>query len=110
MTAMQQDKETTLNLSGHLIIDRAAELKAELVAAIAENRRVFIDLSQAEELDLSCLQLVYAARRSASAVGKELHFVGTVPARIAKRLSSSGFLKGLPEKAEELEANLTDFQ
>lgn len=110
MAALMIDNEKTLNLGGPLIIDRAAPLKAELTEALSENKKVFLDISQAEDLDLSCLQVIYAARRSAAASGKELHFIGTIPLRIVNRLAASGFLKGKPEKAADFEASLTDFQ
>ncbi len=98
-----------VNLSGSLLVDRAAQLKKELGEAVAASERVLVSLSLVEELDLACLQVLYAARRAAAAAGRELRFVGSVPSRIVERLYVTGFLKGKPERAEDFEAMLQDF-
>ncbi len=109
MPAKTNKTPKIVNLSGALIIDRASALKDELVAAFAESSQVLVSLSLVEDLDLSCLQVFYAARRSAASTGMDFHFIGTVPPRIAKRLATTGFLDGMPERAEDFEAALIDF-
>lgn len=109
MSAIKGDSPRIVNLSGSLIVDRSEGLKAELTAALAESSQVLVSLSLLEDLDLACLQVLYAARRQAVAEGKDFHFVGTVPSRIVRRLAASGFLQGNPERAEDFEAGLTDF-
>jgi anti-anti-sigma regulatory factor len=89
-----------------LSVDRASALKEELVAALANGGNVLVDLSSIEELDLSCLQVLYAAGLSAKAAGKELHFAGAIPSAVAKRLSSCGFLRGPDARPEDLESAL----
>jgi len=98
-----------VNLSGSLLVDKASALRDELAAALASSLHVLVSLSLVEELDLACLQVLYAARRSAAASGGELHFAGSVPSRVVKRLSACGFLRGMPERAEDFEASLVDF-
>jgi anti-anti-sigma regulatory factor len=99
-----------VSLTGSLTIEKAIEIKRELSAALASASLVMIDLSSVEDIDLACLQAVYAARAEATAQGKELHFEGTIPQRVAKRLSACGFLRGSPPVgAEEFEAALVDF-
>jgi anti-anti-sigma regulatory factor len=80
-----------------------------MAAALEKSRKVIVDLSHVEELDLACLQVLYAARRAAQASGGELHFSGTVSPRIAKRLSAAGVLSGTPGRAEDFEALLLEF-
>jgi anti-anti-sigma regulatory factor len=109
MAERKNETPKIINLGGSLIVDRASALKSELAAALAASGNVLVSLSTAEELDLACLQVLYAARKSAFAAGKEFHFVGTIPTRVAKRLSAAGVLKGLPERAEDFEAGLVDF-
>lgn len=99
----------TLALSGAYTVDRAAGLKSELQALLAGQEPAFVSLSELEELDLACLQVLYAARRSAKASGKEFHLEGTVKPRVAKRLVACGFLRGFVERAEDFEAGLLDF-
>jgi anti-anti-sigma regulatory factor len=98
-----------LNFSGALLVDRAAALKAELSEALEGSSQVLVSLSLIEDLDLACLQVFYAARRTAVKSGKEFHFIGTVPSRIVKRLAAAGFLSGSPERAEDFEAGLIEF-
>jgi anti-anti-sigma factor len=98
-----------VNLSGSLTIDRAAALKDEMLAAIKDSENVVLNISQVEELDLSCLQVIYAADTKAKAEGKSLHFAGSVPASVAKRLAACGFVHGIPERAEEFEVALVGF-
>jgi anti-anti-sigma regulatory factor len=98
-----------LNLSGSLSIDRASPLRDELIAAIGESDSVILDLSEVEEIDLACLQVIYAAKAFARAEDKRLHFVGSIPARIAQRLVSCGFLRGAGERAENFESSLVGF-
>lgn len=99
----------TLNLSGAYTVDRAAGLKAELSSLLDGAEQAIVSLSEVEELDLACLQVIYAARRSAKAAGREFHFAGTVRPRVARRLLACGFLRGFVERAEDFEAGLLDF-
>jgi anti-anti-sigma regulatory factor len=105
----QNSSRRRLDLAGALTIERASALKTELLAALAEPGALYVDISAIDDLDLSCLQVFYAARKQAVAVGKDFHFSGTVPGRIVKRLVASGFLRGSSERAEDFEASLTDF-
>jgi anti-anti-sigma regulatory factor len=100
---------TIVKPSGSLNVERASALKDELSAALAEGDAVLVDLSSIEELDLSCLQVLYAAGLSAKAAGKALRFSGALPASIAKRLSSCGFLCGPDEGQEGLGSALVGF-
>lgn len=109
MPGTKNETPKILNLSGSLTIDRVATLKDELSATLAESSQILVSISLVEEIDLACLQVLYSARRSAVATGKEMHFIGTVPSRVVRRLAAAGFLHGSPERAEDFEAGLTDF-
>jgi anti-anti-sigma factor len=98
-----------INLSGSLAVDRAAALKEELTKALEGCESVVINISQVEEIDLSCLQVLYSAGSTAKTKGKGLHFAGSAPAKVVKRLAACGFLRGEPERAEEFEAALVGF-
>jgi anti-anti-sigma regulatory factor len=109
MPTSKNAEQRILNLSGALNVERAASLKKELAEAVAAPGPVLVSLSLAEDIDLACLQALYAAKRSCAAAGVEFHFIGSVPSRIAKRLAACGFLRGCPERAEDFEAGLTGF-
>jgi len=109
MSQNSRDASVVLSPSGALIIDRASAFKSEMADALGKSKKIVVDLSHVEELDLACLQVLYAARRAAMALGGELHFSGTVSSRIAKRLSAAGVLSGTPGRAEDFEASLLEF-
>lgn len=109
MSEYSDSSVARLTLKGSYQVDRAASLKTELEAALAASSYVLLDLSQVEDIGLASLQLIYAARRSALAEGKNLHLMGSLNPRIVSRLGTAGFIKGEPDRAEELEAALIDF-
>jgi anti-anti-sigma factor len=109
MPKEQNSAPKTLSPSGSLNVDRAASLQTELSSALGEAKHVLVDLSGVDEIDLSALQILYAARRSARAAGKELHLVGSMSSKVVKRLVACGFLHGSPTRAEEVETGLADF-
>ena len=98
-----------VNLHGSLTVDRANALKDEIGEALKGSENVLVSLSLVEDLDLACLQVFYAAKASAVAAGKELHFLGSVPTRVSGRLAACGFLRGASARAEEFESALVDF-
>jgi anti-anti-sigma factor len=71
---------TTLRIEGELTIYRAAELKQTLLAAVAANEAVDVDLSQVSEFDSAGLQLLLLAKREAGATGRTLRLVDHSPA------------------------------
>jgi anti-anti-sigma factor len=98
-----------VNLSGILAIERAATLKDELSAELDASDDVLISLSLVEDIDLSCLQVFYAAKKSAVARGKQLHFIGSIQPRVVKRLAGCGLFRGTSGRAEDFESGLVDF-
>ena len=63
---------TTLNLSGCLTVWSAPEAKEALSRALGEAERVEIDLAGVKEADVTAIQLLCAAHRSAAAGSKSL--------------------------------------
>ncbi len=61
-----------LALSGELTIYRAAELKAELLAAAALGESPVLDLAEVSEIDTAGVQLLLLAQREAAARGAAL--------------------------------------
>ncbi len=85
-----------LRLLPSLTIDRASELKAEITKALEASDLVLLDFSHVEELDLACLQLIYAARSTAKTAGKHIVLVGLPSPHATKRLVAAGFLRSNP--------------
>lgn len=89
---MTQPDAARVVLDGILGIRTIATLRETLRAALAEHPSVSIDCAAAESIDLSFIQLLLAARRSARQAGRP--FVLSAPADGALRatLEQGGFL------------------
>lgn len=59
-------------LGGPLTVRSIAPMHERLLAALRQYPAVTVDLSRAGEIDLSFIQLMLAARKSAAAAGKRL--------------------------------------
>jgi len=71
--SLEQAKETTtLFISGPMTIEDAANLKTSLVDALTSSLLIEVDLSAADAIDLSCLQVLCSAHRAAVQAGKKL--------------------------------------
>ena len=81
----------TLQWSGDLTVRRIAELKAQMQKALAAARQVSIEIAAGAECDLTVLQLLCAAHRTASRQGKTLQLSGEVPEQFKMIMGLSGF-------------------
>jgi anti-anti-sigma regulatory factor len=70
---------------------------------------VLVSLTQAVDIDLFGVQLLYAARRHAERTGREFHLTGAVPEAIARRLYESGFVASVVRDGKELDRLLHEF-
>ncbi len=83
----------TVTLAGDLTIANAAELRDMLVKALAEADRVAVCLGQVEDMDLSCLQLMCSAHRTALRQGKDFVFLDRRPEAFTRIADKAGFLR-----------------
>ena len=83
-------------LAGKLTIPRASELLAAIVQALAaEDHEVVLDLSEVTGADVSFLQILCAAHRSALRDGKT--FAVTSPSReLLQAVRTAGFERRMP--------------
>ena len=65
---------TRLAITGELTIYTAAELRQQLLDALATGQEVDVDLSQVSEIDSAGMQLMVAAKREAAGRNQLLHF------------------------------------
>ncbi|HEY9011585.1 MAG TPA: STAS domain-containing protein [Devosia sp.] len=73
-------------------IKTVAELRDRLTAAITENERVVISAEGAAGIDLSVLQLLASAHRTASTAGKSLSLAAPATGALQQALAKAGFL------------------
>jgi anti-anti-sigma regulatory factor len=77
--------------SGELTIFEAAEFKESLLALVANDGLVCMDLSQVTRVDTSAIQLMWAARK----LGRLL--VTGIPQELQTKLTQLGFSEPLSE-------------
>jgi anti-sigma B factor antagonist len=65
-----------LSIAGEMTIYRAGELKQELLAALAREQQLDVDLSQVSELDTAGVQVLLVTKQAAIAQHKQLRLVG----------------------------------
>ena len=82
-----------LRLEEEIDIRCAAELKQGLVDALATGTGLQIDFARATQVDITAIQLLWAAQREADRQGVALTPVGPVPERIRVELREAGFEK-----------------
>ncbi len=79
---------------GDLTLPFAAERRGELLELMASASRVEIDLQAIDEVDLSGVQILLAARASAAAQGKQLALARAPTEAFATLLGRGGLLEG----------------
>ncbi len=93
-----------IHLEGQVDINCAAELKKLLLSALESGKGFRLDLERAIGLDVTALQLLWAANREAEKVEKGFSVTGRVPEAISAAASEAGFAEfpvPLDQKAAE---------
>ena len=78
-------------LEGHLTLPHAETMKKAFLTALIEADDVFIKFAIVENVDLSCLQLLCSAHRSAVCLKKRISIEGSVPQALKKAADAAGF-------------------
>lgn len=90
ITLSQAKKASRLKLEGEIDISVAAELKAALLKAIAAGKTIRISAEAVTELDVTALQLLWAAERAAREGGTRLIFTGEMSSPVRGALLEMG--------------------
>ena len=80
-----------IHLEGQVDINSAAELKNLLLIALQSGNELRLDLERASELDVTALQLLWAANREAERIEKRFSVTGRVPEAISAAVMEAGF-------------------
>lgn len=84
-------KKNNLTLTGDLSISRAANILSLLKESLQEGDEVRIILHEISRVDLSCLQLLCSAHRTAATAGKVLTLAEPVPDLFRQLIRQTGF-------------------
>ncbi len=80
-----------ITLDGDINIGCSTELKTALAGALATKAPVKLHVSAVERVDISSIQLLWAAAREAEDAGMPLVVEGSVPATLGETLRNAGF-------------------
>ena len=84
-------KADILTLKGDLTIFRAAAIRLLLKESLHVSDEVHVILQEVTRVDLSCLQLLCSAHRTAAAAGKIMTLETPVPDILRKLMHQAGF-------------------
>ena len=87
------EEANAILLDGSIDISVAADLKKNLLDAIKESRPVQLVLSPSTELDITAVQLLWAAEREARSLNLSFTLKGSVPDSVVSALKEAGFEK-----------------
>ncbi len=90
VTLEQKDALTLIQLEGAIDIGCAAELKELLIEKLGSGTEICVSLELATGLDVTAVQLLWAAAREAQRVGVEFGFKGPTPERVRCALAEAG--------------------
>ncbi len=86
----QSDDSCTVSLAGAIDIASAAELKAVLLEALETGKEIRISPADATDLDITAFQLLWAAKRAATASGVSFALTDALPESIRGSLAVMG--------------------
>lgn len=89
----QSDDKRILLINGELTIQNASELKRILMESINNSEHVVLNLENVTEMDLSSLQLLYSAHRTAAKSNRRFTLSNNCPEVFKKAVKDTGYLR-----------------
>ena len=81
-----------IEFAGSCKVDRAAELKQQLIAALETSAEVNVDLSRVKSCDLTLVQLLCAAQKTAKQSGKMVKILENTSEVFRNMVQESGLV------------------
>jgi anti-anti-sigma factor len=91
VTLEQDGDRILIHFNDTVDITCAAELKQLLVQALDSHKEIAVDMEQAGSIDVTAVQLLWAATRAATAGGIDFALAGPVPDGVLAQLREAGF-------------------
>lgn len=82
-----------LLLEAELTVPHAADLRTALIKALLDADAISIAMKNVKDIDLSCLQLLCSAHRSAVRLKKRVAFTGPLPKIFKNLVDAAGFAR-----------------
>jgi ABC-type transporter Mla MlaB component len=83
----------TITLDGDLTLPHAEELKKVLIKSLLDSDDIRVSMNSLEDADLSCLQLLCSAHRSAVRLKKRIGFSGSPAGPFRSIVEGAGFAR-----------------
>ena len=95
----QDQTVSVIQLEGEIAIGTASELKGAFVEALSSGKDVRVDPSRVTDVDITALQLLWAAERKAAASGIRFVLAHPWPEHVATIAANAGWtrLPGIQE-------------
>jgi anti-anti-sigma regulatory factor len=98
ITLQRDESQWLLRLEGQATIASAAELKQLLLEWLAAGKDLKLDLEDVEEIDITIMQLLWAAGREAARTGAEVVGSASDAAIVAVRGAGFPGMPGVPAR------------
>jgi anti-anti-sigma regulatory factor len=100
ITLVESKSKAVIGLEGAVDISSAAELKTLLLRALNSGKKVHVSLEKATDLDVTAVELLWAAEREASKADVGFSFSGSAPVEVSAALSEAGLQQFLIPQAK----------
>jgi ABC-type transporter Mla MlaB component len=91
-TSSAHASAATLSFEGELVVAHAEKIRGQLISAFEQNQTVLVDCSRATAADVSFVQIMIAAQRTAASWGKSVNFL-PVSKAVETALEAGGFIR-----------------
>jgi anti-anti-sigma regulatory factor len=85
------DKKEIVKFYGDLTVGHAVETRKVLMRALKVADQVLIDFGNVTDADISSLQALCSAHKTAARLGKRLSYDGTLPEALRKAAEEAGY-------------------
>jgi len=106
LTLDQNENFCVLHLEGEIDITSATELKTLLLQGLASGRELRVNLERATDLDVTAMQLLWAAEREARRSGMGITLTGRLSEEISSAAGDAGFERFPVPRNPELAADV----
>jgi anti-anti-sigma regulatory factor len=103
------DNTKVLSLEGSMTVDRCEDVKKQITDLLGTHGQVILNLNRVERIDLAFVQVMYAAKREAEELGKELHLHGSLQKEVSDTFLYAGLTREGCMDARVLESHLIEF-
>jgi anti-anti-sigma regulatory factor len=90
VTLDQSAKGSVVRFEGEVGVGAASEVKDALLDGLASGRELAVDLARVNELDVTTLQLLWAAERAAAEAGVKLGLTSPMPEEMGLAMDLAG--------------------